>query len=433
MLVPFKDSDAIAKEVLYLIEHETQRHAIRKNAYVTSREMVWENVASLYMKTFEDARIRRLKSPNAPLINKNHPTHLRELPRIKLDHLFRMSDSTGILKNALYTIPDLKEGYSTDDNARALILSVLLESAGYGQSSHILEKTSGYLSFLSFAYNNETGRFKNRLGINRVWFDEPESEECHGRVLWALGTCIGRSKNEGFQGIAGHLFESTLSESFKFKSPRAWAFTLLGIHEYFRRFEGDRLVNHGRELIAGKLFDLYNQHATIERPWFEDNLSHSNAKLSHALILSGRWMANNEMLKAGLDSLRWLLQFQTSQKGCYKSIQYNILNSLEQQEEQTQKPIEANELISAVLEAYRATQETFWYNEAKRVFEWFLGRNDVGLPLYDSKTGGCCDALHVDRVNQNEGAEASLSFYLALVEMQSMENTLASFREPINT
>lgn len=433
MLVPFKDSGSIVKGVLHLIEHETQRHAIRKSAYMISREMVWSNVASLYIKAFEDARIRRLKSPNAHVIYKNHPTHLRELPKIKLDHLFRMSDSTGILRNALFTIPDFKDGYSTDDNARALILSVLLESAGYGQSSRILEQTSMYLSFLSFAHNKLTGRFKNRLGFNRVWFDEQESEECHGRVLWALGTCIGRSKNEGFQGIAGHLFESTLSESFKFKSPRAWAFTLLGIHEYFRRFEGDLLVNHGREQIAGKLFDLYNQNATNERQWFEENLSQSNAKLSHALILSGRWMANNEMLKAGLDSLRWLLQFQTSQKGCYKSVQNNIHNDSEHETELAQKPIEANELISAVLEAYRTTQETFWYDEAKRVFEWFLGRNDVGLPLYDSKTGGCCDALHVDRVNQNEGAEASLSFYLALVEMQSMENTLASFKEPINT
>jgi hypothetical protein len=344
-----------------------------------------------------------------------------------------MSDSTGILKNAIYSIPDFREGYSTDDNARALILSVLLESAGYGQNGRILEQSSGYLSFLSFAHNKSTGRFKNHLGFNRIWFDEPETEECHGRVLWALGTCIGRSKNEGFQGIAGHLFESALSESFEFESPRAWAFTLLGIHEYFRRFEGDRLVNHGRERLASKLLDLYHQCATDAHQWFEKDLSHSNAKLSHALILCGRWMANNEMLKAGLDSLRWLLQFQTSQKGCYKSIQNNNLNLSVQEGKLVQKPIEANELISAALEAYRTTQDSFWYIEAKRVFEWFLGRNDVGLPLYDSKTGGCCDALHVDRVDQNEGTEASLSFYLALVEMQSMENTLASFREPINT
>ncbi|HLV31375.1 MAG TPA: hypothetical protein VKY57_07395, partial [Chitinispirillaceae bacterium] len=232
-------------------------------------------------------------------------------------------------------------------------------------------------------------------------------------------------------GTAGQLFEKALPVSFDFTSPRAWAFTIIAIHEYFRRFDGDRLVNHGRELLAGRLFSLYNSSRSLNHPWFEEKLDFCNAKLPHALILSGRWLQNGEMLTAGLESLKWLLSIQTSPKGCFHSISQQYTENGD--EEFIQKPIEAYSVISACLEAYRTTQDKSWFNEARRVFEWFLGRNDVGLPLYDSKTGGCRDALHVDRVNRNEGAEASISFYLSLVELQSMENTLASFREPINT
>jgi glycosyltransferase involved in cell wall biosynthesis len=430
ILVPFRDHNAIYQQVCELIENETRRHAMRKNAYMMSREMVWSNVAYLYRKTFEDARMTRLKSSDKIISTRIMETRHRELPKIKLDHLFRISDSTGIFQNALHTVPDFRHGYTTDDNARSLILTVLLEESGE-INNKISEIETINLSFLCFAYNETNGRFRNHLGFDRFWSSQTGSQECHGRALWALGTCIGRSKNEGLVGTAGQLFEKALPVSFDFTSPRAWAFTIIAIHEYFRRFDGDRLVNHGRELLAGHLFSLYNSSRSLNRPWFEEKLDFCNAKLPHALILSGRWLQNGEMLTAGLESLKWLLSIQTSTKGCFHSISQQYTDNGD--EEFIQKPIEAYSVISACLEAYRTTQDKSWFNEARRVFEWFLGRNDVGLPLYDSKTGGCRDALHVDRVNRNEGAEASISFYLSLVELQSMENTLASFREPINT
>ena len=431
-IVPFKDSDAIAREILHLVESETERHAIRKNAYLMSREMVWSNVAYLYHKAFEDARMQRLKSRERPYAIRVLESRPRELPKIKLDQLFRMTDVTGVFQHAIYTVPNYKEGYSTNDNARALILAISLEDGGVTNTNRITDLASASLAFLNCALDSQTGRFKEHLQFDRNWENTTGSEECHGRALWALGTCIGQSRNEGFQGIAGQLFELALPHSFEFESPRAWAFTLIGIHEYFRRFDGDRLVKHGRELLAGKLYDLFKTQSTILRPWFEHDLGSCNAKLSHALILSGRWLGNRDMLTAGLDSLRWLLKVQTSPKGNFHTFQESA-STIALDCELGQRPVEAHALISACLEAYRTTQETIWFNEARRVFEWFLGRNDIGLPLYDSKTGGCRDALHVDRVNRNEGAEASLSFYLSLIEMQSMENTIASFREPINT
>ena len=433
VLIPFKNSDAVAQEILRLIENETERHAMRKNAYLMSREMVWSNVAYLYRKAFEDARVRRLKSQERALPIRILESKPRELPRIKLDHLFRMSDTVGIFRHAIYTVPDICEGYSTCDNARLLILMVLLEDAPNTNANRIFDLASTSLAFLNYSFDELTGRFRSILHIDHSWAEENSSEDCHGRALWALGTCIGRSHNEGFQGIAGLLFEKALPASYEFTSPRAWAFTLLGIHEYFRRFDGDRLVNHGREILAGKLFRLYWEQCSSDHPWFEPELGYCNAKLSHALILSGRWLGHREMLTAGLNSLKWLLSVQTSPKGNFQAFQENYSANNRKDAELVQRPIEAHAVISACLEAYRTTQDTMWFNEGRRVFEWFLGRNDVGLPLYDSKTGGCRDALHVDRVNQNEGAEASLSYYLSLVEMQYMENTVASFKEPITT
>ncbi|KMQ52001.1 Glycosyl transferase [Chitinispirillum alkaliphilum] len=430
VLVPFRDPPAISRAVNHLIEHETERHTMRKNAYLLSREMVWSNVAYLYRKAFEEARMSRAKTPfrtSGRVLEQK----AKELPKIKLDHLFRMSDFTGIFRHAVHTVPDFSLGYSTDDNARALILTLILQEAGETPSARLTDLSSNYLSFLNYSFNNRNKRFRNHLSYARIWDSPCGSQETHSRALWALGTCIGRSRQEGFQNLAGQLFEKALPAAYEFDSPLAWAFTLIGIHEYFRRFDGDRFVNYGRELIAGSLYKLYQKGSTSQRSWFEPHLSSCSARLSHALILSGHWLGNSEMLNAGLESLKWLAKVQSSIKNCFHPFDQMQGTPNPENSDFDQKPIEANAMISACLEACRITQDTTWFTEARKAFEWFLGRNEVGLSLYDPKTGGCRDALHIDRVNENQGAEASLSFYLSLVEMQEMENTIASFRGPI--
>ncbi len=425
-LVPFRDPQAISEAVLHLIENETERHAMRKNAYLQSREMVWSNVAYLYRKTFEEARVRRSESPPRSTVRVLEQKS-KELPRLKLDHLFRMSDTTGILHHAVHTVPNFSKGYTTEDNARALMLTVLLEQTEQMSSHRLTLLASTYLAFLNHAFNLENGRFRYAMTYGREWLDQSGSEECQGRVLWALGTCIGRSGHEGFQNLAGQLFEKALPSSSEFSSPLAWALTLIGIHEYFRRFDGDRLVNHSREVLAGNLYRLFLESDTRQRPWFGTKLCPGAARLPHALILSGRWLNHANMLKAGLESLLWLSQIHTSPRNCYHPV------NIDETENFDQSPLEANAMIGACLEAYRTTQDSSWFVEARKAFEWFLGRNEMGLPLHDTKTGGCRDTLHVDRVNQNQGAESSLCFYLSLAEMQEMENTIASFREPIST
>jgi hypothetical protein len=217
----------------------------------------------------------------------------------------------------------------------------------------------------------------------------------------------------------------------EFTSPRAWAFTLIGIDEYLRRLSGDRRVTQFRDALTSKLLQRYADAATTEWEWFEEVVSYANAKLPHAMILSGRCMNDRPMLELGLKALRWLVRVQISAAGSFGPVGSNGFYPRGKERALfDQQPIEAQATVSACIEAYHATNDAFWLAEARRAFEWFLGRNDLGLALYDSTTGGCRDGLHVDRLSQNQGAESTLAFLLALAEMQALQNTITSFTEP---
>jgi hypothetical protein len=427
VLVPFGDSDAIAREVCALLHDDTRRHAMRKRAYLLGREMIWPNVAHLYMESFQRARREYgAVARRRPVIRTLDERRL-ELPWVRLEHLWRMTDSTGLFQHATYTIPNFREGYCTDDNARALVLMVLLEELG--QDSPESERASGtYAAFLDYAFDREKNRFHNFLSFDRRWLDEVGSDDCLGRSVWALGACLGRSKHHGLQAWAVNHFERALNAVLETTSPRCWAYALIGIHEYLRRLSGDRLVNQARDMLTSRLIDLYHTHAADDWPWFEDVVSYANARLPHALILSGQWTDCKEASEIGLKSLRWLCNVQHSPKGCFRPVGcHGFYRRGEVPATFDQQPIEACATVSACVAAYQASDEAEWLNEARLAFEWFLGRNDLGLPLWDSRTGACCDGLSQDRPNQNQGAESTLSVLLALVEMQLLEASLAAF------
>lgn len=432
VLVPFADAPAITREVIGLLRDDTRRHAMRKNAYKLGREMVWSNAAQQYMRSFELSRLQGASQARKSLATKTLDRKPRELPELKLDHLSRMTDSTGVFQHAVFSIPNFSEGYCTDDNARAFVLSVLLgESREEPEAARSLATTSA--AFLHHAFDNTTGRFHNHMSFDRRWLDERGSEDCHGRALWALGTGVGGSPLRSFQMMAGQLFALALPAFTDFSSPRAWAFGLIGIHEYLRRLSGDSLVTQTRELLTTRLTGLFAQNATPDWCWFEAELSYDNAKLAHALILSGRATGQPEIVDVGLRALRWLNEVQTSEKDYFRPIGSNgFYRRGGVRADFDQQPIEAQAMVSACLEAYRATSDAWWYQQAQRAFDWFIGWNDLGLELYSPENGGCRDGLHVDRVNGNQGAESTLAFLLALEEMRLAQNMVTSFHEPIS-
>jgi glycosyltransferase involved in cell wall biosynthesis len=430
VLVPFGDSAAMTQAIVGLLGDDTKRHAMRKRAYLLGREMIWSKAAEHYMASFENARRNPTSASIRRLGVRTLDEERLELPTLRLDHLMRMSDSTGIYQHAVYTLPDFHHGYCTDDNARALITTVLLEGLEL-EGPELSRLSEIYASFMQYAFNPETKRFRNFMSFDRRWLENQGSEDSQGRALWALGTCTGRSKHRHLQAWAAQMFERTLPTVMEAKSPRTWAYTLLGIYEYFRCLSGDRIATQARDTLTQRLIDLFENTATDDWPWFEEGLSYANALLSHVLILSGRWADNPKAFEIGLRSLRWLISVQKAPEGHFRPIgSEGFYVRGGKRAEFDQQPIEAHSTISACLEAYRSTNDAMWHEEARIAFEWFLGRNDRGLSLYDSKTGGCRDGLHIDRVNQNQGAESTLAYLMSLSEMELLEHDLKAFTKP---
>lgn len=430
VLVPFSDAPAIAREVIALLSDDTRRHTMRKNAYRIGREMIWSSVAQMYMRCFESSRLEAASSRKSLAI-KTLDQQPRELPKLKLDHLARMTDSTGVFQHALFSVPNFAEGYCTDDNARAFVLSVLLGELGEDPSEvRTLATTSA--AFLNHAFDLETKRFHNHLSFDRRWLDQQGSEDSHGRAVWALGMGVGRSPYRSFQMMAGQQFALALPAIMSFTSPRAWAFGLIGIHEYMRRLSGDSMVNQTRETLTARLVELFDATAVPGWQWFEDEMSYDNAKLASALIVTGHATGQEAVLKRGLQALRWLTEVQTSEKGHFRPVGSNgFYKKGGTRANFDQQPVEAQATVAACLDAYRATSDFCWYEQAQRAFDWFMGWNDLGLELYAPVTGGCHDGLHVDRINRNQGAESTLAFLISLAEMRVSQSVLTSFTAPV--
>ncbi len=430
VLVPFRNSEAIAEAVCHLLENETERHAMRKRAYLYGREMIWPKVAQKYLESFKRALEERLRSPR-PRVSPGAPRP-RELPPLKLDHLLRLTDDTGLLQHATFGVPHYQEGYTTDDNARALLLAVSLELMGEprGNAQHaqgvqvrVRELAPRYLAFLRYAFSAETGRFRNVLGYDRRWREEVGSEDSHGRALWALGAVLSRSHRHDLRGLAAWLFEEALPAALELQSPRAWAFSLLGLWEYLQAFPGSREALRATRELGGRLLRLYEQNASEGWPWFENKLTYDNATLPHGLLLGGEALKRSDMRDAALEALEWLMRIQRAEEGHFVPIgNRGFYPRGGERARFDQQPLEAYATAAAALTTYRLTGDLRWQEEAHRAFEWFLGRNDLGLALYDPQTGGCRDGLQPDGVNENQGAESTLAFLLSWVELKRHED-----------
>jgi glycosyltransferase involved in cell wall biosynthesis len=421
VMVPFDDPDSIANAVIRLLDNDAERHAMRKRAYLYSRKTTWPKTARAYMACFQRARFERNLRPRPTQQDELTIQEEYVLPELNTAHLLNMTDNTGILQHAIFSVPNTREGYTTDDNARALIVSNSLnESILYGNGTDYAKLSQRYLAFLWLAFNSDIGRFRNFLGYDRKWLEEVGSEDSHGRALWALGAVLGHSQDAGLRGAAGRLFQAALPATLTFSSPRAWAFSVLGIQAYLDWFPGDRAVQGTRNLLANRLLNLYEQNCTATWQWYEKSLSYSNASLAHALILTGWRSENKKMIASGIESLTWLVTVQQQgDEALFIPIGSNGFYSEGKEKARfDQQPLEACVTVSACLETYRLTHEQHWREKAQHAFLWFLGKNDLQVPLYDAVTGGCRDGLHPDRVNENQGAESTLSFLMSLLEMQ---------------
>ncbi|RYG96450.1 MAG: glycosyltransferase, partial [Alphaproteobacteria bacterium] len=263
MLVPFADSSALAEAVNGLLACPTKMTAMRKRAWKEGRKMIWPEVARRYMDSFDKARAGLSKPTSATECEREYT-----IPEVKLDHLFRMTDHTGIFQHAIYSVPNYHEAYCTDDNARAFIYTIFHERE-HGRNPAIDQLASTYLAFLWYAFDANTQRFRNFMSHERHWLESKGSEDSHARALWAAGTALGHSSNDGFRNLSALLFQRGLDPVKRFSSPRAWAFTLVAIHEYLLAFSGDRQVAKMQRLLTARLMDLYQANSSPGWLWFE--------------------------------------------------------------------------------------------------------------------------------------------------------------------
>ncbi len=418
-IVPFKDHHALAEAVIELLNNETERHATRKRAYQYTRQMCWRDVAAQYLNLFQTVRDERNRHPK-PAVPSRQRGKLPELTEIKLDHLLALTDDTGIFQHAKTTIPDRNFGYTTEDNARALITVLLAQDHLHYTAGAKLDILIGrFLSFIEHAYNEETGRFRNVMGFDRQWKKNvTPSEEAHGKALWALGEAVARCHMRGHMTFAANLFQRALPVCETLRYLHGLAYSLIGIHAYLRRFSGDSHARRVRENLANKLFDQFRNHEYNNWPWPADKLTYDNARIPHALLLSGRWMFNNEMIQSALRSLEWLADVQSTDKEQFAPVGTDgWFPQGGQKARFDQKPIEACAAIDAYLEAFRVTSDREWLDRADRCLNWFLGDNDLRIPLYDHTTGGCSDGLMPQGLNENQGVESTLSWLLSLMSL----------------
>lgn len=419
LLVPVRDAAAIASAAADLLSNDDARAELGKRARAHARASAWPVVAQSYLQSFELALDGQRRGQGHRAWPLARPV---DLPELNLEHLQVMTDDTGLIQHATFDVPRYREGYCLDDNARALLLMTLLEETSGARVKQSRSFSARYFAFVSFAFNQEKRRFRNFMSYARHWLEDVGSEDSHARAVWALGTVAARSGEPSRQGLARELFQLALPPLPAFTSPRAWAHALLGINEYLRAFPDDAGARTSRQALVDKLCGLYRQHATPDWHWFEDSLTYDNARLSQSLIVSGEAMASEEVASIGLSSLDWLAVAQSSADGYFSPIGSNGFHSKGGVKAQfDQQPLEAAAMVSASLDALRVSGDARWARYGRSAFDWFLGQNHLGMPLYDAATGGCRDGLHRERLNENQGAESTLSFLMALVEVRSAD------------
>ena len=429
VLVPFGNAEAIGSEIAELLTDDARRQAMCKRAYAVSRTMTWERAAERYVSAFENARqghwLKVVARSDTASLEPRSPA----APDMQIGHFLSMCDDTGVFQHAVHSVPDRSHGYCVDDNARAMLLACALNSPGEQPLSEVL--TARFAAFVQHAWNPDTGRFRNFMGFNRTWLEASGSEDSHARTLWALGETARSDATPSRRQWAVALFAEALSTVETFRSPRAWAFTLLGLGAYCAVAPDDLHAQEIRHSLADRLMSCLASVETPDWVWFEEGLAYDNARLPQALMMTGAATQTPEYVQAGLRSLRWLMTRQTTPAGHFRPVGTAGFGELRQLPRAfDQQPVEATATIAACLTAWRADGDAEWKALATRAFTWFLGSNDLSVALVDPHTGSCRDGLHPDRANENRGGESVVCYLLGLAEIRQLARVNAGLTKP---
>lgn len=423
ILVPFKDPGSISNAISELIADENKRNRLRKNAYDAGRDIVWAKTAMDYIDTFRTS-IEEFKRTRRLIIHTSKEKRIPALPEISFAHLKRLSDSTGIFQHATYSLPNRSEGYCTDDNARALMVSYINK---YTMNDDSLDwYIDKYLAFVNHSFNPDTGLFRNFMSFERKWLEETGSEDCNGRIIFALGYIVKNTTSNSNLALTKSLIDRCIKNMSHFQSPRAISYVILGCVFYLRRFSGAREIKKICRTLCERLLDFYTLNSSKNWNWFEEYLTYDNARLSHAMLMAGRFLNNKTYISAGQESLGWLYRtLYDKEKNCLSLVGNDgWYYKGETKAKYDQQPMEIPAMIDACYQAYCIEHESAWIDRLGIAFSWFLGNNDRQEPLCDLITGGCFDGLTPAMINQNQGAESTISWLHSLLRMMNIRQEL---------
>jgi hypothetical protein len=408
--VPFADPTQISDAIMEILRDDSLFYSLRRRAYEYGRSRTWPKIGQTYWNLFKAKDIPIRITPAAASSVAESASAI-EPPEPSLDHLKRLTDDTGLFQHANFTIPDRKNGYTTDDNARALIV-VTKYYPQYSEPA-VLRLFDTYLSFIMHAQDND-GAIRNFMNFDRTWHNSEPSSDALGRVLWALGTVIAKPPSPAYLSIIKDCFDRSVRHVAKLH-PRGLAYSIFGMSDYLKQFPGASDIKRLLATTADKLAALYEKHSLPDWAWFEHKLTYDNAALPHALFVAGSVLGDKKYLEVAEKTCEFLLT-STFANDRFSFVGCNGWYKREDSKANfDQQPIEAAGTVMMLGAAYDATKNTRYLILQRKAFEWFLGENDLHIPLYDFRTKGCNDGLGAGGTNINQGAESTLSFLLSLM------------------
>lgn len=403
VLVDFRDAAAFAREINHLLGNDRDRTRLMQRAYDRGRTMTWPRVAERAM-----TEIRGIVGSRPERI----PAAVSARPlKPVITAVERMSDATGMLQHSIYSVPDRRHGYCIDDNARALILMSAIDELDEVTRD---KWTTVYASFVQYAWNADKRRFRNFMNFDRTWCEETGSEDSNGRALWSLGVTARDARSRKHRDWATMMFDMTASLSFELGSPRAQAFAMLGAAAMLEASPGHQLAHSILARFPDMHLALLEEARRPNWTWFEIVLAYDNARLPEAMIRAGRALGRQDVVDRGLETLAWVIERQKSPEGRFRAVGSESFGRVYADPLPfDQQPLEAQATIDACCAAYAATGEARWQEEAMRAYLWYLGHNDLDLPLATAQDGGCFDGLMPTGLNRNQGAESILALQLS--------------------
>lgn len=419
VLIDFKDSDGFARAINALLRSDAERDALSRRAYARGRTMIWSRLAETAMATIEAIVGNRPKRLMSGAFRNMLPPNLAAVER--------MSDATGILQHAIHSVPDRRHGYCIDDNARALMLMTAIDNVDPEVRDRWM---SVYASFVQYAWNPERRRFRNFMNYDRTWCEAEGSEDSNGRALWALGVTARDARERKHRDWAQMLFDETASLALELGSVRSQAFAMLGAAAMLRVRPDHKLARAILERFPDEHLAMLDRARRPDWTWFEIVLAYDNARLPEATIHAGMTLGRDDLVQCGLETLDWMLVQQSAPDGRFRAVGTESFGRVYAKPLPfDQQPLEALATIEACAAAHSATGESRWVEAAFRAYQWYLGMNDLGLPLATSQDGGCFDGLMPAGVNRNQGAESILALQMANCAISRLSKQAAGMAE----